>query len=254
MLLRGEASEQQQQQVGRPQVATPVPSPLRSSAPRDMPALSSPPLRSSVGGSSPPRPEGGGGEEGGSEDSVYLQQKWVRHWIDKELHRSVTHSAVRYQSQSKAQISSPLPTGRQQLYLSRYEESTWQQVTSPSFPSSASSASGPSPPPPLPRHFASAAGRSSRPGGGEAPKTDLEPEALEIFPTTLFVDKNTGQAVTTSSGGVVTIGNNSSHSRSVRVEASPSVLMRGCAAGVKSQDLELQPYSSVRCVLCYAVL
>jgi hypothetical protein len=173
---------------------------------------------------------GFGDEDDNVDDSVFMQQKWVKHWISKELTRSVSRSEVRYSSN---------PSTGEKKYISKYEE--W--VQSPHADVGATSGIAIS----SPIHME---------------HRDVEREnigELSIFPKTVFVDKHSGEAVSSSvnacNGGIVTIQNKSSRSRMICAEASASVMLTSHGSGSDSQVIgmqgrkstfEIQPFSFVR--------
>jgi hypothetical protein len=150
---------------------------------------------------------------------VYLQQKWVKHWIDKELNRG-GRSEVRYQSN---------PSTGEKRY--RYEE--WGSHV-------AAVGSGPEP---------QCEGKEEGEGGRARTRNELA-----IYPRTLFVDKCSGDAVEeggntppTCGNNVITVQNHADQSQSIHVEASSSVLIQeGGGGDEKNKDFEIKPHSCIR--------
>jgi hypothetical protein len=166
--------------------------------------------------------------EGGGDDEVCMQQQWVKRWIREELTRSVSRREV------VRHWSSPSTGEKLQQRVSQYEE--WVSSSSPTASLLMDT-------------------DANHDDGEDIASHGLEPEPeLGVFPTTVFINSSSGEAVSTGNG-VVTIQNRAARVRSVCVDASCSVLMtrHGSssalqAAGGDGQriNFEIQPFSFMR--------
>ena len=148
-----------------------------------------------------------------NEDSVCMQQKWVKHWIDKELNRSARRE-IRYKSN---------PSTGEKQYLSKYEE--W--IASPGSGISS-------------LHFS-----SEKTQYVKSTENYRLLDKLHISPTTLLVDNNIDTANGTKSK--ITVTNSTNYPRHVRIEASSSLwLAINCKAAGELNDIEIPPNTSLR--------
>lgn len=224
VLLRGEALEPPAQQV----VQDPRRQPLHTSPHKALTTSSfkgfyerekkSEHVTHHIGVSSVTGIGGESEEDGGvsGQDSVLQQQQqWVRHWIDREMHRDGSGSGSVSRSEQRLRLQSNPSTGEKKYHYSASFEQWSQEVPA------------------------------------AAPKK-VTADAVVVSPHTVYVDKRSGEAEAqaeevSSRGSVVTLRNTTSSPREVLVEASSSVAIQLAPRSEQSQSkhFEIPPNSSL---------